>query len=211
VLENGVLLTRRWIAARERLCGCRHNGRLYPQVCQKEEAVEEVPWDALPTELRMLVLGLPDPEGCYGRAEPPPTDQEDDDMRKPWEEEGISRATWYRRHLQKRGETVPETERQTETVRQACEIETACETGAPSHVPALDETAPETMQPPDQPWRISEADAARRADQYRAARKDKGDLIATRALRWGLQDAGVLYEQLEREVDRIRALAASRH
>jgi hypothetical protein len=38
VLENGVLLTRRWIAARERLCGCRHNGRLYPQVCQKEAA-----------------------------------------------------------------------------------------------------------------------------------------------------------------------------
>jgi hypothetical protein len=158
-----------------------------------------------------------------------PTDQEDDDMRKPWEEEGISRATWYRRHLQKRGETaVPETE----TVRQACETgETACETGAPSHVPVLDETAPETMQPPadaavlpaenaenrdqvsrkstDQPWRLSEADAARRADQYRAARKEKGELIATRALRWGLQDAGVLYEQLEREVDRIRALAAS--
>src|SRR5262249_32553936 len=26
VLENGVLLTRRWIAARERLCGLRHNG-----------------------------------------------------------------------------------------------------------------------------------------------------------------------------------------
>jgi hypothetical protein len=67
------------------------------------------------------------------------------------------------------------------------------------------------QETPDQPWRISEADAARRADQYRAARKDKGDLIATRALRWGLQDAGVLYEQLEREVDRIRALAASRH
>jgi hypothetical protein len=153
-------------------------------------------------------------------------------MRKPWEEEGISRATWYRRHLQKRGETaVPETE----TVRQACETgETACETGAPSHVPVLDETAPETMQPPadaavlpaenaedqgvhhrdqvsrkstDQPWVISDVDAARRADRYRAARKDKGDLIATRALRWGLQDAGVLYEQLEREVDRIRQLA----
>jgi hypothetical protein len=31
--------------------------------------VEEIPWDILPTELRMLVLGLPDPEGCYGRAE----------------------------------------------------------------------------------------------------------------------------------------------
>jgi hypothetical protein len=31
--------------------------------------VEEVPWDTLPTEVRMLVLGLPDPEGCYGRAE----------------------------------------------------------------------------------------------------------------------------------------------
>jgi hypothetical protein len=31
--------------------------------------VEEIPWDTLPTELRMLVLGLPDPEGCYGRAE----------------------------------------------------------------------------------------------------------------------------------------------
>jgi hypothetical protein len=58
-----------------------------------------------------------------------------------------------------------------------------------------------------QGWVISEADAARRADRYRAARKDKGDLIATRALRWGLQDAGVLYEQLEREVDRIRQLA----
>jgi hypothetical protein len=35
VLENGVLLTRRWIAARERLCGCRHNGRLYPDVCKE--------------------------------------------------------------------------------------------------------------------------------------------------------------------------------
>jgi hypothetical protein len=30
--------------------------------------VEEVPWDTLPTEVRMLVLGLPDPElGYYGR------------------------------------------------------------------------------------------------------------------------------------------------
>ena len=28
-----------------------------------------VPWDTLPTELRMLALDLPDPEGCYGRAE----------------------------------------------------------------------------------------------------------------------------------------------
>jgi hypothetical protein len=67
------------------------------------------------------------------------------------------------------------------------------------------------QSPETAPWVISDVDAARRADQYRAARKDKGDLIATRALRWGLQDAGVLYEQLEREVDRIRALAASRH
>jgi hypothetical protein len=132
-------------------------------------------------------------------------------------------------------ETVPAEPTETaERVRQACETET------PSHVPVLDETAPETMQPPadaavlaenaedqgvhhrdqvsrksmetpDQPWRISEADAARRADRYRAARKDKGELIATRALRWELQDAGVLYEQLEREVDRIRGLAASGH
>ena len=52
VLENGVLLTRRWIAARERLCGCRHNGRLYPQVCQKEaaewhQAITEKPPDAV--------------------------------------------------------------------------------------------------------------------------------------------------------------------
>jgi hypothetical protein len=38
VLENGVLLTRRWIAARERLCGCRHNGRLSTDLCQKEAA-----------------------------------------------------------------------------------------------------------------------------------------------------------------------------
>ena len=67
------------------------------------------------------------------------------------------------------------------------------------------------QETPDQPWRISEADAVRRADRYRAARKDKGELIATRSLRWELQDAGVLYEQLEREVDRIRALAASGH
>jgi hypothetical protein len=65
------------------------------------------------------------------------------------------------------------------------------------------------QSPETAPWVISDVDAARRADQFRAARKDKGDLIATRALRWGLQDAGVLYEQLEREVDRIRALAAS--
>jgi len=65
------------------------------------------------------------------------------------------------------------------------------------------------QSPETAPWVISDVDAARRADQYRAARKDKGELIATRALRWGLQDAGVLYEQLEREVDRIRALAAS--
>ena len=63
--------------------------------------------------------------------------------------------------------------------------------------------------PETAPWVISDVDAARRADQYRAARKEKGELIATRALRWELQDAGVLYEQLEREVDRIRGLAAS--
>jgi len=65
------------------------------------------------------------------------------------------------------------------------------------------------QSPETAPWVISDVDAARRADQYRAARKEKGDLIATRALRWGLQNAGVLYEQLEREVDRIRGLAAS--
>jgi hypothetical protein len=175
-----------------------------------------------------------------------PANQEDE-MPKPWEAKGISRATWYRKREIGAAEIMPETETETaacetetvsaeptetaETVRQACETET------PSHVPVLDETAPETMQPPadaavlaenaedqgvhhrdqvsrkstDQPWRISEADAARRADRYRAARKDKGELIATRVLRWELQDAGVLYEQLEREVDRIRALAASRH
>ena len=73
------------------------------------------------------------------------------------------------------------------------------------------EVAVRLQETPDQPWRISEPDAARRADRYRAARKDKGELIATRALRWALQDAGVLYEQLEREIDRIRALAASGH
>jgi hypothetical protein len=65
------------------------------------------------------------------------------------------------------------------------------------------------QSPETAPWVISVVDAARRADRYRAARKDKGELIATRVLRWELQDAGVLYEQLEREVDRIRALAAS--
>jgi hypothetical protein len=53
-----------------------------------------------------------------------------------------------------------------------------------------------------------DVDAARRADRYRAARKDKGELIATRVLRWELQDVGVPYTQLQGEVDRIRALAA---
>jgi hypothetical protein len=78
---------------------------------------------------------------------------------------------------------------------------------APDVAGNLTEESPTT--PETAPWVISDVDAARRADQFRAARKDKGDLIATRALRWGLQDAGVLYEQLEREVDRIRGLAAS--
>jgi hypothetical protein len=74
VLENGVLLTRRWIAARERLCGCRHNGRLYPQVCQKEAAewhqaiTEKQPdaADAVPDQAEKAppaagVISTPDP------------------------------------------------------------------------------------------------------------------------------------------------------
>jgi hypothetical protein len=38
VLENGIYLSRRWIAARERLCGLRHNGRLLSDL--RQEAAE---------------------------------------------------------------------------------------------------------------------------------------------------------------------------
>jgi hypothetical protein len=73
------------------------------------------------------------------------------------------------------------------------------------------EVAVRLQETPDQPWRISEADAARRADRYRAARREKGEAIANRVLRWELQDVGVPYTQLQREVDRIQQLAASGH
>jgi hypothetical protein len=70
-----------------------------------------------------------------------------------------------------------------------------------------DSPADRLKESPAQPWAISDADAARHAERYRAARKEKGELIATRVLRWELQDAGVLYDRLQREVDRIRQLA----
>ena len=61
-------------------------------------------------------------------------DQEDDCMsyRKPWDAEGISRATWYRRHRETAVAETAETVRQIgetetgETVRQTAEtVETA--------------------------------------------------------------------------------------
>ena len=59
VLENGVLLTRRWIAARERLCGCRHNGWLYSEACQ--EPVADVPDQAEKAPAPADVISTPDP------------------------------------------------------------------------------------------------------------------------------------------------------
>jgi hypothetical protein len=69
------------------------------------------------------------------------------------------------------------------------------------------EVAVRLQKTPDQPWRMSDVDAARRADQYRAARAQKGEAIANRVLRWELQDAGVPYQRLQGEVERIQQLA----
>jgi hypothetical protein len=63
------------------------------------------------------------------------------------------------------------------------------------------------QSPETAPWVISDVDAATRANRYRTIRKERGDWAATRVLRWELQDAGVLYDRLQREVDRIRQLA----
>jgi hypothetical protein len=62
-----------------------------------------------------------------------------------------------------------------------------------------------------QAWVISDADAARRAARYRTTREQRGAWAANRILRWELQDAGVPYKQLQREVDRIHRLAALGH
>jgi len=58
-------------------------------------------------------------------------------------------------------------------------------------------TSLSVTEPPQ--WVISDAEAVRRAEL--------GDVIASRGLRWELEGVGVLYDQLQREVDRIRHLA----
>lgn len=63
------------------------------------------------------------------------------------------------------------------------------------------------VQEPQPPWALSDVELARRAERFQAARKAKGELIANRALRWELQNAGVPYQLLQREVDRITAIA----
>jgi hypothetical protein len=92
---------------------------------------------------------------------------------------------------------------------------TGLDVAAPDVAGNLTEESPTVRAQPEEPkqapesapWIISEADATRRAERYRAARKEKGEMIATRALRWALQDAGVLYDRLQREFDRIQQLA----
>jgi hypothetical protein len=139
---------------------------------------------------------------------------------KPWEAEGISRATWYRRQHRKTSgetETIDETAvRETaETMGQASETETAVAETAETTAAETGETPPrettaeakaETKAETSETC-ISDADAARRAERYRAARKRRGELVASRGLKWALQDAGVPYERLQQEVDRIRQLA----
>jgi hypothetical protein len=57
-----------------------------------------------------------------------------------------------------------------------------------------------------QPWAISDAEAASRAGRYRAIREQRGAWAADRILRSELQDAGVPYQRLQQEVDRIQRL-----
>jgi hypothetical protein len=57
-----------------------------------------------------------------------------------------------------------------------------------------------------EPWALSDADAARYADRYRAARKDRGAPAANRVLRWELELC-VPPGKLQRELERIRQLA----
>jgi hypothetical protein len=45
------------------------------------------------------------------------------------------------------------------------------------------------------------------ADRYQTTREQRGAWAADRILRWELQDAGVPYQRLQREVDRIRQMA----
>jgi hypothetical protein len=74
--------------------------------------------------------------------------------------------------------------------------------------PSVDQiTEGPTARPQVEPWALSDAEVACRAERFRTARREKGEAIATRVLRWELQDAGVPYQQLQREVDRIRQLA----
>jgi hypothetical protein len=62
--------------------------------------------------------------------------------RKPWDAEGISRATWYRRHRKTIGETA-------EMVSHTSHTPVAAETAETAEtVETAGETAPETMQPP---------------------------------------------------------------
>jgi hypothetical protein len=65
------------------------------------------------------------------------------------------------------------------------------------------------QSPETAPWVISDVDAARRAERYRTMRDRRGDLAAVRTLRWELQYAGVPYQLLQQEVDRIRQLAGN--
>jgi hypothetical protein len=76
-----------------------------------------------------------------------PINQEDE-MSKPWEAEGISRATWYRRHHETVAtETVRQAgETETETGETVCEIAPETET-TPIACEITPETVPETTQP----------------------------------------------------------------
>jgi hypothetical protein len=124
---------------------------------------------------------------------------------KPWDAEGISRATWYRRRHR---ETAAETETKAETAGEIVDRSRPDQEAAKEVVEKVsgDGEPPETLPSEPQPA-LSATDLTRHAERFRAARKEKGEMIATRALRWELQDAGVLYDRLQREVDRVRQLA----
>src|SRR5438128_8047084 len=78
VLSTGTPMTHLQLPGRGREPGVllpSPEGELAEKKPWSTPTVEEVPWDTLPTEMRMLVLGLPDPElGCYGRTARAPLD-----------------------------------------------------------------------------------------------------------------------------------------
>jgi hypothetical protein len=154
--------------------------------------------------------------------------------RKPWDAEGISRATWYRRHHETaetpvseaaETEAPPETAGETETVRQTGETETETretavretdETPRETARETAGETAPETMQPPSDAFMaaLEEHYRCHPPERQQQAREDARKYRA----RWGetarqfdwtpAQEAGLIWQARGLEVKQLTSAQA---